>query len=195
MKKMHLFIPIINYIIGIVLLFIGYQIMSEIKLYCLLSTIFVPLIPFFFPIYNYIKKKELPLYLNIMICIHIALSIYGGGIFNLYNKIFFYDLLLHAYFGFICSYIIYYFLVINKIMIEKNILIIILLSTLGVGTIWEFWEYFCDCVFDGDAQRVKEALSLGVSPIADTMEDLLITVVGYLAFLLSFLFKKEKKAQ
>ena len=59
-----------------------------------------------------------------------------------------------------------------------------MLATLGVGALWEIWEYACDTIGGGDSQRVQEALALGISPVADTMEDLMITFVGVIFFYL-----------
>lgn len=186
MKRTYLqwLLPSATYALGILSLIIGFQVMEDIGVSDIICVFVVPLIPFLFPFYEWLRKKQIPLMLNGILCVHIILSIFGGGIFNLYDLFFAYDLILHGYFGFMCSLILYYVLLqVNGRQIKAPVLLfLILLSTLGVGGLWEIWEYACDTIGGGDSQRVQEAILLGISPVADTMEDLMITVIGVFVF-------------
>lgn len=177
-------LPSLIYILGILSLIIGFQVMEDIGVSDIICVFAVPLIPFLFPLYERFQKKEIPLMLNAILCVHIVLSIFGGGIYNLYHWISVYDLILHGYFGFMCSLFLYYVLLqYNGRKVKAPVLLfLILLSTLGVGGLWEIWEYACDTIGGGDSQRVQEAILLGISPVADTMEDLMITVIGVIVF-------------
>ena len=47
-------------------------------------------------------------------------------------------------------------------------------------------------LFSMDTQKIAESIANGKSPVADTMEDILITMVGSLSFL-GYLFIKERR--
>ncbi len=185
-NHLQLIFPIITYGLGIISFIISFFIYDKIEVVNTIILFLVPCIPFLFPLYCYLLKKDLPIILNIMVCIEIILCIYGGSTFNLYSHIACYDLILHCYFGFVCSLFLYYILLqFNGKSINKVVLLfMIMLATLGVGALWEIWEYACDTIGGGDSQRVQEALNLGISPVADTMEDLMITFVGVIFFYL-----------
>lgn len=183
-KNLQLLFPAITYLLGIITFIISLFVYDKIDVVDTITCFLVPCLPFVFPLAQRFWKKEPPLILNILICIEIILSIYGGAVFNFYQVLSCYDLILHCYFGLICSMVLYYILLqFHAGILNKGILLfMILLSTLGVGALWEIWEYACDSIGGGDAQRVQEALAMGISPVADTMEDLMITAVGVFLF-------------
>lgn len=181
--KLHWVFAIITYLLAV----ISYIVALFIIKVSLMDTIFlflVPLLAFVFPIYVTKTKKDFPLFITAMVCVEILICICGGSLFNLYDVFAPYDLILHCYFGFSCSMIIYYILGknSNKIKNKPIFFILIFLATMGVGAIWELWEYLCDLITNGDALRVEESIYKGLSPVADTMEDLAITMVGIILF-------------
>lgn len=190
-KLLSWLFPIITYIIGIITLVVS-LFFIDVTAVDIIVIILVPILPFLLPIFTKITKKEVPLFINILVCIEIILCIYGGNILNLYQYISIYDLILHCYFGFVCSTILYYIIMqvegtkVNKVLLY----FLIMLATLGVGGLWEIWEYACDTIGGGDLQRVQESLALGLSPIKDTMEDLIITFVGVCFFYLTLYLDK-----
>jgi hypothetical protein len=78
--------------------------------------------------------------------------------------------------------------------------IFLLLAVLGVGAVWEIWEYTSDAVLGTVCQGWQPAKSeYGVTvgeyfktynPMNDTMWDLIVTVFGTLAFYLFLLLDK-----
>lgn len=185
-KKLQWIIPIITYFIAIVLVIIALC-NRTVLIDNLLAALIVPLFSFLFPIISTIIKRDIPLWLNILVCIEMLLCVVGGNVYNIYQDLQFYDVFLHIYFGFSCSAIFYYFIIHfqNGVKINRLVLYFLLfLSVLGMSAIWEFWEYACDLVTGGDGQMVNEAILQGKSPVSDTMEDMLVTIIGILGFYL-----------
>ena len=147
----------------------------------IIATAFVPAI---FPLIGNITKRDYPIFINVLILIHIVLANDLGSALGLYGRIGCWDLIMHGYFGFVFSVIMYMLLLqwngdkLNRF----GFMTLIFLSTSGAAALWEVWEYLCDVVFGGDAQRVKEALANGVSPVSDTMTDIIIAFAGVLVF-------------
>lgn len=127
---------------------------------------------------------QIPLILFYGIAVHLILAVDFGTVLGFYDKLYFWDLLAHGYFGFICSFLIFIlFLNFNRNYQLKTFHILcIFLMVLGVAAMWEIFEFFMDGLLHGDAQRVQESIALGHTPIYDTMMDIIITVVGILLF-------------
>lgn len=66
---------------------------------------------------------------------------------------------------------------------------------MGFGALWEIFEYLGDTWFDLDSQRVQESIGFGKSPVADTMEDLMITLVGIAVFFIIYIIDKKKNSK
>lgn len=66
---------------------------------------------------------------------------------------------------------------------------------MGFGALWEIFEYLGDTWFDLDSQRVQESIALGKSPVADTMEDLMITLVGIAVFFIIYIIDKKRNSK
>ena len=125
------------------------------------------------------------------VVIHFGMALCLGTIFNFYNRIFFWDLLLHAYFGWMISHF-FYWLCRGKISGFFLLAVVLFLISLGGAALWECMEYGMVTLFSMDTQKIAESIANGKSPVADTMEDILITMVGSLSFL-GYLFKKERR--
>lgn len=153
------------------------------------------LIPLVFPVCNAITKRPFPVIYPALTGVLVLLSMLGSG-FGLYYILPWWDLLLHGSFGALCAAVVYY-LSLKRQNGEAWRLIVVFFFVMGVGAMWEIFEYNCDLIFGGDAQKVKYCMEIGVSPVADTMEDLMITVAGIVVFYCGLLVKyivKRKKS-
>lgn len=150
------------------------------------------LLPFLFPIYGVISKKPLPLILSIISAVFVFCACDLGSAIGLYEKIHCWDLIMHGTFGFVCSLIVFVLLVrwngtkLNPV----GFMVIIFAFTMGVAALWEVWEYLADRITGGDAQRVLESINLGKSPVADTMEDIMIAIAGSAVFFVTLIIDK-----
>lgn len=193
-KKLQWLFPIITYIIAVILVIIAFNVKDKIVIDNILAALIVPVFSFLFPIVSKLIKRDIPLWLNALVCIEMLLCVVGGNIYNVYKDIALYDIFLHIYFGFSCSVIFYYFILHfqNGNNINKFVLYTLLfLAVLGMGAIWEFWEYACDLTTGGDGQMVNESILLGKSPVSDTIEDMFVTIFGVLLFYLLLIIDKK----
>lgn len=150
------------------------------------------LIPFLFPIYTIISKKRFPILLPCICVVFIFLASDLGSAMGFYDKIHCWDLIMHGIFGFICSLVVFILLLRwnGKKLNPIGFLVIIFVFTMGVAALWEVFEYLADSITGGDAQRILESISLGKSPVADTMEDIMIAMVGCTLFYITLIIDK-----
>ena len=150
------------------------------------------LLPFAFPVLGVITKKPLPLILSVICAVFVFLACCLGSAMGLYDIVLCWDMILHGIFGFVCSMILFVFLIRwngNKLN-PVGFMIIIFVFTMGIAGLWEVWEYIADRVTGGDAQRIAESIALGKSPVADTMEDIMAAMAGSAVFLISLIADK-----
>ena len=120
----------------------------------------------------------------IVLAFNIFLSIDLGNAMNFYDLIPIWDLLLHGFFGFVGCVTAAVFLIRwnGDKMTSWGFMLTAAFFTLGFGAVWEIFEYCCDIIMNTDIQRVQESIAAGKSPLADTMEDLIITLAGIAVF-------------
>lgn len=138
-------------------------------------------IMFLYPLVSVIFKTKLPKSLEYVFYVHVFLAMYLGTAYDVYNKISWFDLLLHGAFGIEGCFFAYLLLVKNKCARKVNFfifLVFLLVFSMGCGAIWEIYEFTYDCLTGEDSQHVKDALLAGLNPVADTMGDIIITLVG-----------------
>lgn len=164
------------------------------------STLGGALLMMIYPVFATILKKKLPLMLNWIICIQVFLALYLGTAYEVYTLLPWWDVFVHGIFGVEACFFAFFLLIqckgekINLI----GFLIFIMAFAMGCGAFWEIIEYLTDLITGSDSQHVFDKPD-GVNPIADTMQDLLITfagvVVTYIAFFIDkyFKFKLTKK--
>lgn len=152
---------------------------------------------FLIPLYEILFKEKFPLVLTGIITFHIFCCVVLGSVFNFYDLISWWDIYLHGFFGLVISFIAYYFFVIchGKKTNEFLMSTYVVGFGMGFGALWEIFEYLGDIWFDLDSQRVQESIGLGKSPVADTMEDLMITLVGIAVFFIIYIIDKKRNSK
>lgn len=141
-------------------------------------------VPAILPLTEKATRRGFPIFLNVLISLHIILANNMGSALGFYELVPSWDLIMHGYFGFVFAFLIYILLLKwNGIVLNKfGICMVVFLSTLGAAALWEIWEFSCDTFLGGDAQRVLEALENGKSPVSDTMTDIIISIAGIAVF-------------
>lgn len=127
-----------------------------------------------------LRKSPFPALLNALIALHVVLASFLGSALGFYRHIPWWDLLMHGFFGFVAAAVLYILLLRQngRSLGMATLLTVVFLSVMGLAALWEGFEYAADLILGGDAQRVLEALETGISPIKDTMTDILITIAG-----------------
>lgn len=132
------------------------------------------------PLYTLLFKKDLPWFICVLVCVNIVFATDLGTTLKVYDKLLWWDTFVHGIFGFLATSIFFWGLSQSK-RITLGPWAILLLSiavAMAFGALWEVCEYLADLIFDGDTQRVADSIAAGKSPVADTMEDLMITLGG-----------------
>lgn len=149
-----------------------------------------PIFPFFIVFLNRKLNLNIPMYIIILLCLHLVLAADAGTALGAYTRFWWWDLMVHCLFGFYCCGILYYLYI--KVAQKKPRalqFIVIALLTISVATIWEMYEFTADLILNTDMQRVNEALLQGISPLTDTMTDIMIAILGALLFYVLLLIK------
>lgn len=152
--------------------------------FCIIPLIMVPY--FIDKIFSY----QMGNFINFFYYLFLILALVFGSILNFYDKIWWFDLFTHFVSGVLCSIVAFILLKENNIIKKNNKLfcfIFILMFTIGIAAGWEYFEFFCDKIFDGDAQWVIET---GVN---DTMTDMLIASLGGIISGFYYLFYVKRK--
>lgn len=149
-------------------------------------------VPAVFPLIGAATKRELPVHLGALTAIHIFLANDLGSALGFYSLIPSWDLIMHGFFGLVFAVIAKEFMLRwgCGTMKKGGFYLLIFLSTAGAAALWEVWEFTCDIVLGGDAQRVKEAITNGTNPVADTMTDIIVTLVGVAVFFIVIFIAK-----
>lgn len=118
--------------------------------------------------------------------IFIFLAHYMGVIAEFYNKWEGFDKVVHTFSGVLTAYVATLFIPRNVNNIWFKILFIIAFSWMCAG-FWEIFEFVCNILFGGDAQRVA---ATGVN---DTMLDMIVAFIGASLFSLGYYIKEKIK--
>ena len=113
--------------------------------------------------------------LELLYIIFMILALFIGGVINLYNTTWWYDIVMHFISGLVTAVI--GLLVLNwfKMYKKSNKLfnaLYIIMFVLFIASLWEFLEYGIDVFLNQNMQHVIET---GVS---DTMQDMLVAFLG-----------------
>lgn len=163
---------------------IGYAALGGRQATMFLQLVAAALLPFLVPIYSAISKRPLTSALSVGAAVYVFLASDLGSCVGLYDILTWWDMLMHGVFGFLCSLTIFVLIMLwgGERLSPAGVMVIIFMFTLGVAAMWEIWEYAVDSITGGDSQRVAESMALGKSPVADTMEDIIIAIAGIAAF-------------
>ena len=183
---LDLIYPSLIMIISIICVILQPVLFNKINILIIFQLFGCALLTFIIPIISKYIKLTLPWQLNFLICTHILLSMCLGNSLRFYSLIPWWDLLVHGMFGAICTYGLMTFFHNDKI----TMMLLYNLSTIGLGAIWEVFEYCADLLLGGDTQRIEESLQNGKLPQADTLEDIIITIVGSIIFSLFYFLIK-----
>ena len=124
-----------------------------------------------------------------------------GCCVDLYNKVAWYDLLIHGVFGYVGAAAALWLLVVTKNYRGLNTfgaVFLVFAVSLMLGTVWEIFEFTMDTLFGNDGQGWPLTIISGfidkggthipidsgtvVRTINDTMEDIIMNTIGALVF-------------
>lgn len=162
----------------------------------------VGIIGFLIPII--ISKKAKIIIPPILFIIYI-LFLFGcivlGEVFDLYNVIPKWDIILHTYSGLMLGLIgLSFAYLLNKDNVKLSLIFIaifIFCFAISIGVVWEIIEFTNDSIFAGNAQRylTEDSIALiGRDALMDTMEDLIVDTIGALVIsVFSYISIKHNK--
>jgi len=145
----------------------------------LLILVLIPLLLISLLIRKYNKNLEL-IYL-----IFLFISYILGFIFDLYNKIYFYDGIVHSIFGIVSAiYALPLLNILKKYNIKNKLfnIIFILMTTLSCAAFWEIIEFTIDKVFKANMQ-----ISLN-----NTMKDIISALLFCILYILIYIENTRK---
>lgn len=121
-------------------------------------------------------KIKLPIDYVFVLVAFIYMSMFLGSVYEAYERIFWWDVMLHITSGIVLSfaaYLILYIMHMNKRLMTTPFLIALLTFSFGLafGAVWEIFEFTMDSVFATNMQR---------NGLDDTMWDLIVDGAGAL---------------
>lgn len=121
----------------------------------------------------------------IVFSLFLFMSSFWGSAVGIYKVSDVYDKICHTMFGYLGCYL---GLLISSKMVDKkshpwHALIISFLFIMACASVWEIWEFLGDTWLGGTAQSAKIN---GITPVTDTMLDIIVTFVGGLVFLIQY---------
>lgn len=135
-----------------------------------------------FVLFWIIDKRGIHHQYKLLIVISVWLHVFGMLYF--YQSFQYYDKVLHFVISYAITMIVYDYFVKNLHFRPKKLMVF--LSALGIGVVWEMIEYFNDVFLGNTSQGVFSSTGVMLmSPISDTMIDLIVGGLGailYLAF-------------
>lgn len=161
------------------------------KLFLSLTAAFCIIIPFIITYMSNRKKIRLPDSFQPVIVVFMFLALYLGEIRDFYDKIWWWDLLLHAIFG---AYAVITAIYISEDIFMKNPKItkkqyalfkslFAFCFSITLGTLWEIFEFSGDYIIN--SKMVKGG-------IEDTSTDLIIKIIAALIYSIIFYFKNTR---
>ena len=132
-------------------------------------------------------KIKINEYIKFIYIVFIFMAHFLGVIVNLYDKIYWYDKLVHFLSGIVTSLAAIYILIKAKQNknIKFNILFILSFSML-IASLWEIFEYLASYYFNVDPQKVL------LTGITDTMGDLIVALLGTILVVVSYYFEHKE---
>jgi uncharacterized membrane protein len=156
--------------VGALLLFYSEQYQAGMETLVILIITFLPLL------LPKRYKVHVPFEFETLAILFIFLALFFGEVLDFYNRYWWWDLFLHAWSGFllgIAGFVLVYVLNenenINFDLSPGFIALFACLFGIGIGTVWEIFEFAMDQLFGLNMQK---------SGLMDTMWDLIVDTVG-----------------
>ncbi len=169
---------LITFVLSIIILILHYAFYDKTTFLVYFQLFLCPFFSLVVVLLSMFFKIKIPLTLNIAINLHLILTIGLGTVLDLYQRLFWWDLFVHGMFGSIGVF--------TLMTIFKNdnykYCLAFSLASLGLGGLWELFEYSGDVILKNDVQRINESINNNKLPQADIMEDLLVTIIGAILF-------------
>jgi len=149
-----------------------------------------------------ILKRRFGVYLPIRLEITITVFLFAaqvlGEIHGFYDKISWWDTMLHTTTGIILGLVGFLFVYLLNENGDKNVnlspvfvVIVAFCFAMTLGVFWEFFEYGSDRLFGNNMQKFRLP---GQDGLVDTMDDLIVDAVGSLvACIFGWIYMKKKK--
>ncbi len=147
-----------------------------------------------FLIFIYFKIK-IPLYVQFLFNLMTLSGILGSDVFYLYYTSIYYDKILH-FINPIILCITFFYLVRNKLDNKMLLILFCIFAAVFFASLWEVYEYGVDVLINGTAQGVYLGIEEKIQIVGkhqDTMEDLIITFVSVLLFVLGYCLFNRKE--
>lgn len=191
-KKQTLYLKISPWLPGIVseitaiILCVVYTVVREVNGLTYFELIASGMIPFFVPVISMFLKKPFPTFLAWIAALFVFLAVGLESVMDLYNVLSWWDLMLHASSGLMVSGILFIVLVKwgGAKLHPAGFVTIMVIAAFGIAGFWEIIEFVYDLITGSDTQCVAE------TGVADTMEDMLISLAGDAVFFLLLLIDK-----
>ena len=192
-KKFYPWLPGVACEVVAAVLSIVYSAIYGAEVIIFLELLGAALLPFVVPIISLFLKKPLPTALAWALAAFVIMAVGLGTCMGLYAAIPWWDLLLHALSGLLCSVTIFILIIRwgGAKLAPAGCMVIIAVFTLGISGLWEIIEYITDAITGNDAQKVAESLAAGKAGTADSMEDMLISLVGVAVFYIMLAVDKK----
>lgn len=137
-----------------------------------------------------IFKKKLSPIVKFICILFVFCAHFLGATVELYNEFTYYDKITHTISGVLTALLALLLLKQLDMYRENKIffnVLFIISVTLSVAVCWEFFEYFGNIFFGGDAQRVAKT---GVN---DTMQDMLVAFIGSIIVSILYVIEEKRK--
>jgi hypothetical protein len=189
------FIPAIAAGIVSLVTLIIYLTLYDVKAFRTFQIFAAPLIALIVPLCGRLLKCRIPTVLNIYVAIQAVLALDFAAALDFYHLVLGFDKVLHTSFGVLGCMIMFVFMlhVGGERLNSVALFAIIIMSVMGLGALWEIFEYTCDQLMGSNAQvwmpsdvslSFEEYLAQNGSPLTDTMWDLIVTFIGSIIFCL-----------
>ena len=171
MKKINLSVIIIISIISLITELINPE--KEIAFILKdLSIVLTLLVPY---IFEKVFKKNLNEDFKLIWIIFIFMAHYLGVIAHFYDKFYYFDKIVHTISGILTAYVA--MLILDKKAKNSSLSVLFIVSFSALCAVsWEIFEFTCNILVGGDAQRVA------LTGVDDTMIDMIVAIIGSLIF-------------
>lgn len=148
-------------------------------------------------------RFEVPAGLYVFFLIFLYCSIFLGEFYDMFNRVAYWDVLMHCSSSVVTGLIGFMFVAIlnksEKVMFSLSPLFLALFAfcfSITIGSLWEIYEYIFDGLLGLNMQKFIEpdgTVLVGHAALVDTMEDIIIDAIGALAASVIGYFSLKKR--